>query len=87
MEKDGTDYVWLSMEHIPREQILKHFPNIYQHCLEEGYDVTKELSLIHILHTIIDPLAGGKIQLSSVSLDKIWLCHMDWSGNSSGSPD
>ena len=29
MEKDGTDYVWLSMEHIPREQILKHFPNIY----------------------------------------------------------
>ena len=42
MEKDGTDYVWLSMEHIPREQILKHFPNIYQHCLEEGYDVTKE---------------------------------------------
>ena len=42
MEKDGTDYVLLSMEHIPREQILKHFPNIYQHCLEEGYDVTKE---------------------------------------------
>lgn len=42
MEKDGTDYVWLSMEHIPREKILKHFPNIYQHCLEEGYDVTRE---------------------------------------------
>lgn len=42
MEKDGADYVWLSMEHIPRETILKHFPNIYQHCLEEGYDVTRE---------------------------------------------
>lgn len=42
MEKDGTEYVWLSMEHIPTETILKHFPNIYQHCLEEGYDVTKE---------------------------------------------
>lgn len=42
MEKDGTDYVWLSMEHIPKETILKHFPNIYRHCLEEGYDVTKE---------------------------------------------
>nr|WP_296265156.1 L-aspartate oxidase [uncultured Merdimonas sp.] len=42
MEKDGTDHVWLSMEHIPKETILKHFPNIYQHCLEEGYDVTKE---------------------------------------------
>lgn len=42
MEEDGTDYVWLSMEHIPKETILKHFPNIYRHCLEEGYDVTKE---------------------------------------------
>ena len=42
MAKDGTKYVWLSMEHIPNEMILKHFPNIYEHCLEEGYDVTKE---------------------------------------------
>ncbi len=42
MAKDGTKYVWLSMEHIPEEIILKHFPNIYEHCLEEGYDVTKE---------------------------------------------
>ena len=42
MAKDGTKYVWLSMEHISSETILKHFPNIYEHCLEEGYDVTKE---------------------------------------------
>ena len=42
MEKEETDHVWLSMEHIPKETILKHFPNIYEHCLEEGYDVTKE---------------------------------------------
>lgn len=42
MEKDGTDYVWLSMENIDKETIMCHFPNIYQHCLEEGYDVTKE---------------------------------------------
>ena len=42
MQKDGTDHVWLSMKGIEKEKILKHFPNIYQHCLEEGYDVTKE---------------------------------------------
>lgn len=42
MKKDGTDHVWLSLEKIPREIILSHFPNIYQHCLEEGYDATKE---------------------------------------------
>lgn len=42
METDKTSCVWLSMERIPREQILSHFPNIYRKCLEEGYDVTKE---------------------------------------------
>lgn len=42
MEKDGTEHVWLSLEKIPKETILNHFPNIYQHCLEEGYDATKE---------------------------------------------
>lgn len=42
MKKDGTDHVWLSMKGIDKEKILKHFPNIYQHCLEEGYDVTRE---------------------------------------------
>lgn len=42
MEADGTDHVWLSLEPIPKETILSHFPNICQRCLEEGYDVTKE---------------------------------------------
>ena len=42
MEKDQTEHVWLSMAHIAKETIMEHFPNIYQHCLEEGYDVTKE---------------------------------------------
>lgn len=42
MEEDDKPYVWLSMEPIAKEDILSHFPNIYQRCLEEGYDVTKE---------------------------------------------
>ena len=42
MKKDGMDHVWLSMERIDKETTMEHFPNIYQHCLEEGYDVTKE---------------------------------------------
>ena len=42
MEKEGSDFVWLSMENIDKETIMNYFPNIYQHCLEEGYDVTKE---------------------------------------------
>lgn len=42
MERDNKPYVWLSMKPIPTEMIKSHFPHIYKHCLEEGYDVTKE---------------------------------------------
>lgn len=42
MKKDGTSHVWLDMSCLGEETILDHFPNIYQRCLEEGYDVTKE---------------------------------------------
>ncbi len=42
MKKEGSEHVWLSLKPISDEEIKTHFPNIYQHCLEEGYDVTKE---------------------------------------------
>lgn len=42
MKKEGTEHVWLSLKAIPEEEIKSHFPNIYKHCLEEGYDITKE---------------------------------------------
>ena len=42
MKKEGSEHVWLSLAPIPEEEIRNHFPNIYSHCLEEGYDVTKE---------------------------------------------
>lgn len=42
MEIDNTEHVWLSMENIPDEDILNHFPNIYKKCIEEGYDPLKQ---------------------------------------------
>lgn len=42
MKKEGTEHVWLSLAAIPEEEIKSHFPHIYQHCLEEGYDITRE---------------------------------------------
>ncbi|WP_026834928.1 L-aspartate oxidase [Eubacterium xylanophilum] len=42
MEKDGLPYVRLSMAGIDEQEIKGHFPNIYEKCLEEGYDVTKD---------------------------------------------
>lgn len=42
MKKEGSEHVWLSLENIPSEEIKTHFPNIYEFCLEAGYDITKE---------------------------------------------
>ena len=42
MSRTGTKHVWLSMEKIPPKVILSHFKHIYEKCLEEGYDCTKE---------------------------------------------
>ncbi len=42
MRKDNTEHVWLDFSDIPKKEIMKHFPNIYSKCLEEGFDVTKQ---------------------------------------------
>lgn len=42
MEKDGTDFVWEDMRTLGEKTIMQHFPNIYQHCIEEGFDPRKE---------------------------------------------
>lgn len=42
MEKDNAEFVWEDLTGIGKETIYDHFPNIAAHCLEKGYDVTKE---------------------------------------------
>lgn len=42
MEEDKKPYVWLDMSVLGEKVILSHFPHIYERCLEEGYDVTKD---------------------------------------------
>ncbi len=71
MEKDGMPYVWLSLEKIPQEEIRSHFPNIYQKCLEEGYDVTREcIPVVPAQHYF---MGGIKVNLSSrTSLPRLY---------------
>ena len=42
MKKDNMPYVWMDMTVLGEEVIKSHFPHIYEKCLEEGYDCTKE---------------------------------------------
>jgi L-aspartate oxidase len=44
MKINGTDHVYLDTRHIPKEEILQHFPMIYTHCLQElGIDMATEM--------------------------------------------
>lgn len=42
MDKDQSDHVYLSVTHMDHDQILNRFPNIYDRCLEEGYDMFEQ---------------------------------------------
>ena len=41
-EKYHSDHVFLSMTHMSKEEILDHFPHIYNKCLEEGLHMEKD---------------------------------------------
>lgn len=71
MKKDNKPYVWLSMKPIPEDKIKTHFPNIYKHCLEEGYDVTKEcIPVVPAQHYF---MGGIKVNSSSrTTMDRLY---------------
>jgi L-aspartate oxidase len=39
----GDDHVWLDCRHLDAEGLKDHFPNVYEHCLARGIDITKDL--------------------------------------------
>ncbi|MNV00628.1 L-aspartate oxidase [compost metagenome] len=42
MKKSGIDYVYLDITHRDKQDIIKHFPNIYEKCLSIGLDMAKD---------------------------------------------
>jgi L-aspartate oxidase len=39
----GDDHVWLDCTHLNHEGLKDHFPNVYEHCLERGIDITRDM--------------------------------------------
>lgn len=42
-KKFGTDHVYLTLPTMTSEQAQKRFPNIFEACMNEGYDMTKDM--------------------------------------------
>ncbi len=42
MKKSGKKHVWLDVSHTDIEAFKTHFPTIYQKCIDNGIDVTKD---------------------------------------------
>ena len=63
MEIDHKPYVWLDMRPLGEEEIMSHFPNIFERCLEEGFDVRKEcIPVVPAQHYF---MGGVKVDLDS----------------------
>ena len=43
MKKFGTDHVYLTLPTMSSEEAAERFPNIFEACKEEGYDLTKDM--------------------------------------------
>ena len=71
MEKDGTEHVWLSLLPIKNIDVKKRFPNIYEKCLQEGYDITKEwIPVVPAQHYF---MGGVDVDLNSrTSMDHLY---------------
>ncbi len=39
----GEDHVWLDCTHLSSDGLRDQFPNVYEHCLQRGIDITKDM--------------------------------------------
>lgn len=68
MKKDNSNFVWLSLKPIPKQEIISHFPNIYNYCLNEGYDITKEpIPVVPSQHYFMGGISVDTYSRSSMS--------------------
>ena len=39
----GDDHAWLDCTHLNQTGLKDHFPNVYEHCLQRGIDITRDM--------------------------------------------
>jgi L-aspartate oxidase len=73
LKKRGDDHVYLDITHKSKEEIIEHFPNIYNNCLNSGIDISKEyIPVVPSAHFC----CGGVVvdEYSRTSLKGLYAC-------------
>lgn len=70
MKSRGDDYVHLDATHLDKDELLSHFPNIAQKCLETGIDITRDhIPVVPAAHYIC---GGIKVDMNG----RTWINHL-----------
>lgn len=73
IKKSGEEFVYLDITHKSKEEIIQHFPNIFQTCLHSGIDITTEyIPVVPAAHYA----CGGVIvnEFSQTSINGLYAC-------------
>lgn len=73
LKKSGDEFVYLDITHKSADEIIDHFPNIYQTCLKLGIDITK--SMIPVVPAAHYACGGIVVNSNSkTSLNGLYAC-------------
>ncbi len=61
----GDDHVWLDCTHLDQDKLKDHFPNVYEHCLSRGIDITREM--IPVVPAVHYSCGGIKVDINGQS--------------------
>jgi L-aspartate oxidase len=68
MKIRGDDYVYLDCRHLNKDELIKHFPNIYEKCRSLGIDMMKDyIPVVPAAHYMCGGIKVDKKGRSSIS--------------------
>jgi len=68
MKSRGDDFVLLDSTHLDGDELKDHFPNIYDKCLKEGIDITKDkIPVVPAAHYLCGGVKADKNGRSSIN--------------------
>jgi L-aspartate oxidase len=61
----GDDHVWLDCTHLNPDELKDHFPNVYEHCLSRGVNIT--MDMIPVIPAAHYSCGGIKVDMNGQS--------------------